>query len=109
MTGEQEAPPGPVARKSRAGRDLPAAIMVGLALAATVVLTLLYWHWGFVLLVTAMLTLGTIELHDALKRIGMNSAVIPIVVEDPGAVSGSASTVTLTGGGSGSGNSIARL
>lgn len=69
MAGEQEASAAdPAVRKSRAGRDLPAAIAVGLGLAATVVLTLLYWHWGFVLLVTAMLTLGTIELHDALKR-----------------------------------------
>lgn len=97
MTGEQEAPPGPVARKSRAGRDLPAAIMVGLALAATVVLTLLYWHWGFVLLVTAMLTLGTIELHDALKRIGMNSAVIPIVAGTVAVICGSYAAATYQG------------
>ncbi len=79
MAAEQEVPAEPAVRKSRAGRDLPAALLVGSALAAAVVLTLLYWHWGFVLLVTAMLTLGTIELHDALKRIGMNSAVWPIV------------------------------
>ena len=78
MVAEQGVPAEPAVRKSRAGRDLPAAILVGLGLAATVVLTLVYWHWGFVLLVTAMLTLGTVELHDALKRIGMNSAVWPI-------------------------------
>ena len=80
MAGDQQAPDAPPARGSRAGRDLPAAIIVGVALAASVVVTLLYWHWGFVLLVTAMLTLGTVELHDALKRIGMNSAIVPIVV-----------------------------
>ena len=95
MSGEQEAPAADaVARKSRAGRDLPAAIMVGLALAAAVVLTLLYWHWGFVLLVTAMLALGTIELHDALKRIGMNSAVIPIVAGTVAVICGSYAAAT---------------
>ncbi len=98
MAGEQEAPAAdPAARKSRAGRDLPAAIAVGVALAATVVLTLLYWHWGFVLLVTAMLTLGTIELHDALKRIGMNSAVIPIVAGTIAVICGSYAAATQEG------------
>ena len=61
MVAEQGVPAEPAVRKSRAGRDLPAAILVGLGLAATVVLTLVYWHWGFVLLVTAMLTLGTVD------------------------------------------------
>jgi phosphatidate cytidylyltransferase len=98
MAGEQEASAADqVVRKSRAGRDLPAALTVGLALAATVVLTLLYWHWGFVLLVTAMLTLGTIELHDALKRIGMNSAVIPIVAGTVAVICGSYAAATQEG------------
>ena len=78
MAAEQEVPSEPAVRKSRAGRDLPAALLVGSALAAAVVLTLIFWNWGFVLLVTFMLTLGTVELHDALKRVGMNSAVVPI-------------------------------
>ncbi len=98
MAGEQEASAAdPAVRKSRAGRNLPAAIGVGVALAATVVLTLLYWHWGFVLLVTAMLTLGVIELHDALKRIGMNSAVIPIVVGTIAVICGSYAAATQEG------------
>lgn len=84
--------------KSRAGRDLPAAIAVGLSLAAAVVLTLLYWHWGFVLLVTAMLTLGTVELHDALKRIGMNSAIIPIVAGTVAVICGSYAAATMPQG-----------
>ncbi|MFT3861603.1 phosphatidate cytidylyltransferase [Micropruina sp.] len=78
MAAEQQMPVEPAARKSRAGRDLPAAIVVGVTLAAIVVLALVFWHWGFVLVITAMLTLGTVEVHDALKRIGMNSAVWPI-------------------------------
>ncbi|MFT4218408.1 MAG: phosphatidate cytidylyltransferase [Micropruina sp.] len=100
MAGEQEASAAePAVRKSRAGRDLPAAIAVGLALAATVVVTLLYWHWGFVLLVTAMLTLGTIELHDALKRIGMNSAVLPIMAGTVAVICGSYAAATQQGTG----------
>lgn len=81
-------------KKSRAGRDLPAAIVVGLALAAAVVLTLLFWHWGFVLLVTGMLAVGTIEVHDALKRIGMRSAIAPIVFGTIAMVAGSYAAAT---------------
>lgn len=95
MTTDGDTTPTP--RESRAGRDLPAAIIVGLAFFATVVLTLLYWHWGFVLLVTGMLTLGTIELHDALKRIGMRSAITPIVVGTVLMVIGSYAAATSQG------------
>lgn len=97
MAAEQQVPAEPAVRKSRAGRDLPAAILVGLGLATTVVLTLLFWNWGFVLLVTAMLTLGTFELHDALKRIGMNSAVAPIMVGTVAVICGSYAAATQEG------------
>lgn len=97
MAAEQQSPAEPAVRKSRAGRDLPAAILVGLGLAATVVLTLVFWNWGFVLLVTAMLTLGTFELHDALKRIGMDSAVIPIMVGTVAVICGSYAAATQEG------------
>ena len=97
MAAEQQIPAEPAVRKSRAGRDLPAAILVGLGLATTVVLTLLFWNWGFVLLVTAMLTLGTFELHDALKRIGMNSAVAPIMVGTVAVICGSYAAATQEG------------
>lgn len=97
MTADGQVPVQPQVRKSRAGRDLPAAIIVGLGLAAAVVLTLLYWHWGFVLLVTGMLTLGVIELHDALKRIGMTSARTPIVIGTVSMVVGSYAAATMEG------------
>ena len=97
MAADPQVPAEPAVRSSRAGRDLPAAILVGLALAAAVVLTLVYWHWGFVLLVTAMLTLGTVELHDALKRIGMNSAVVPIVAGTVAVICGSYAAATQEG------------
>ena len=70
-----------VAKKKRsAGRDLPAAIAVGVGLLALLVVTLTWWHWGFILLVALMLSLGAIEVHQALKRLGMNAAVVPIVI-----------------------------
>lgn len=70
-------PPRPV---RRAGRNLPAAIGVGVGLIAVVVGTLGWWHWGFTLLVAVALSLGAVEIHHALERIGMESAPIPIVV-----------------------------
>jgi phosphatidate cytidylyltransferase len=64
----------------RAGRNLPAAIGVGVGLGAYVVLTLFFWRFGFVLLIAAGLALASIELHNALRRVGMKASVGPIVV-----------------------------
>ncbi len=71
--------PEPVSSKSRAGRDLPAAIAVGLGLFAVVVVTLVWWHPGFILLLVALTSLGAVELHQALRRVGMTSTIIPVV------------------------------
>ena len=76
-------------RPSRAGRDLPAAVAVGLGLLAVVVLTLMYWHTGFILLIVVLTCLCAIELHHALRRIGMNSAIVPIVIGNIAIVGGS--------------------
>ncbi|PIF03072.1 MAG: phosphatidate cytidylyltransferase [Propionibacterium sp.] len=67
-------------KKSRAGRNLPAATAVGLGLLITVVLTLAYWNFGFVLFAALALSLGAIELHRVLQKVEMNSAIVPIVV-----------------------------
>lgn len=72
--------PAPAKKKRSAGRDLPAAIAVGVGLLVLIVVTLAWWHWGFILLVALMLSLGAIEVHMALKRLGMTAAVIPIVL-----------------------------
>lgn len=66
-------------KKRSAGRDLPAAIAVGVLLIALVVVTLAWFHWGFILLATVMLSLGVWELHKALETLEMHSAVWPIV------------------------------
>jgi phosphatidate cytidylyltransferase len=67
-------------RKARAGRDLPAAIAVGLSLFGLVVATLMWWYPGFVILVVIFTSLGAVELHQALKRVGMTSAIVPVVI-----------------------------
>ncbi|WP_375431124.1 phosphatidate cytidylyltransferase [uncultured Friedmanniella sp.] len=63
----------------RAGRNLPAAIGVGVGLGAYVIASLLFWPFGFVLLVGLALALASVELHTALLKVGMRSAVVPIV------------------------------
>lgn len=68
------------AKKRSAGRDLPAAIAVGVGLVAAVVLTLAFWHWGFVLLAAVALSLGSWEVYRALQRVGMNAEIVPIIV-----------------------------
>jgi len=65
---------------SRAGRDLPKAIAIGVGLGAYVVLSLVFFKPAFVLLVAVALVLGSREMHAALKRQGMNAAIIPIMV-----------------------------
>ncbi len=76
-------------RGSRAGRDLPAAIGVGVALFVAIVGSLEWFHLGFVLLLAATLALGAHEVARALRRIGMHAATWPIVVGAVGIVIGS--------------------
>jgi len=85
MTGTAGASPK---KKPTAGRDLPAAIAVGVGLVSLVVVTLLWFHWGFILLVAVMLSLGAIEVHGALQRLGMKAEVVPIVLGTLGMVVG---------------------
>lgn len=73
----------------RAGRNLPAAIGVGVALVALVVATLVWFHWGFVLVVAIALALGAVEVYQALRRLGMNAAIQPIAVGTLAVVIGS--------------------
>lgn len=74
----------------RAGRNLPAAIMVGLVLISVVVASLIWWNWGFVLFVAVMLALGAVELHVVLRdEARMTSAVVPVVVGSIAIVIGS--------------------
>lgn len=68
------------AKRPSAGRNLPAAIAVGGILIALVVVTLAWFHWGFILLVAVMLSVGAMEIHVALRRLGMRASIRPIVL-----------------------------
>ena len=66
---------------AKAGRNLPAAIGVGLLLIAWVVLSLLYFVPGFVVLVVVCIVFGVIELHRALQMHGRGtSAIVPVAI-----------------------------
>ena len=75
-----ESPAAPAETHGRAGRNLPAAIAIGVGLGAYVVLSLLYFKPAFVVFVAVALVLASVELHEALKKQGMTSAIIPITV-----------------------------
>lgn len=73
----------------RAGRNLPAAIGVGVVAGLYVIVTLWFFKPGFVLLVAAALAQGAREIDQALRRIDMNASIIPIVVGTVAIVLGS--------------------
>ena len=70
----------PASPKRGPGRDLPAAIAVGVSLFALVVVTLIWFHPGFIALLVLLTSAGAIELHHALRRVGMTSAIVPVVI-----------------------------
>lgn len=66
-------------RSRRAGRDLPAAIGVGLALAAVIIASLFVLKPLFLVVVLAAGTLGTWELSQALATRGIRLPLVPVV------------------------------
>ena len=68
-----------LARTSRAGRDLPAAIVVGLALLAALLGGLFLWPLGFVLIALSAALLGAWELSRALEVYGTRIPVVPVM------------------------------
>jgi phosphatidate cytidylyltransferase len=65
----------------RAGRDLPAAIGVGVGLGALVVVPLFSpWRWGFVVVVVAAVALGVYEIVHALRQLGARPPMAPLVL-----------------------------
>jgi phosphatidate cytidylyltransferase len=74
--------PAPAAASGhgRAGRNLPAAIGLGVVLGAYVVLSLIFFKPAFVLFVAVALSMGSLELYHALQRHGMKAAIQPIIV-----------------------------
>ena len=66
--------------ESRAGRNLPAAVVVGFILFALVVATFVFWPPGTVILMAILGVLGTMEIRHALRRTGMNADIVPVAV-----------------------------
>ena len=63
---------------SRAGRNLPAAIASGVALAVVVVLSLIFVKWLFALVVIATLLVAVHELVGAFQGVGIRIARTPV-------------------------------
>ncbi len=66
--------------RSRAGRNLPAAIAVGVGLGAVIVGALLLWKPAFMIAVTAAVVLGAWELIEALRSGRIQAPVLPTMV-----------------------------
>ena len=73
-------PVPPPERRSRAGRNLTAAIGVGLGLGAVILLSLYVWKPSFLGVVALAVVLGLWELSNALRADGVRVAVVPIAV-----------------------------
>lgn len=76
--GEEIAPAPDEPKKSRAGRDLPAAIGVGLSLGIVVVLSLALLKVLFVVVVALALTIGLWELRRAMQTVGIQIPFLPV-------------------------------
>lgn len=73
-------PDQPERRTPKAGRNLPVAIGVGLALFVGLAVGLVWAPWFFIALVAVGLGLAAIEVHRALLRKGMRAEIVPIVI-----------------------------
>jgi phosphatidate cytidylyltransferase len=92
MTTDQEAEGGsplepvpmqpvpPPERRTRAGRNLPAAIGVGLGLAAVILLSLYVWKPAFIGVVVAAAVLAVYELTNAFGAERVRVPVVPLAV-----------------------------
>ena len=73
-------PPAGKRKKSRAGRNLPAAIAVGAAIAFTMIAILIWDRYLWVVLVAAAAPLATHEVVRRLREAGYIIPVIPLLV-----------------------------
>src|SRR3954454_427571 len=68
------------APSGRAGRNLAAAIGVGLGLGAVILASLLIWRPAFLVVVTAAILIAIVELSRALHAGGFRPPLIPVLV-----------------------------
>ncbi|GHF30210.1 hypothetical protein GCM10017786_75260 [Amycolatopsis deserti] len=73
-------PAEPAKKASRAGRNLPAAIGVGLLLGAAILVSLLTVRYLFIGIIAAAIAVGTYEFAQALRRAaGIRLALVPLL------------------------------
>jgi phosphatidate cytidylyltransferase len=73
--------PDPPSRPSRAGRDLRAAVAVGLVLGAAIIVSLLMLRQVFIGIVAIAVVVSSIELAGALRRgSGIRVSLLPVLV-----------------------------
>lgn len=70
----------PASKPSRAGRDLRAAILVGVGLGAVIILSLLTVRQTFIGIVAAAAAVSTWELASAFRKGGINVALWPALI-----------------------------
>jgi phosphatidate cytidylyltransferase len=78
-TGE-DAPAGDPPKAGRAGRDLKAAIGVGLGLGAVILVSLLVYRPAFLAVVTGAVLVGVLELCRALQAGGLRPPLVPLLL-----------------------------
>lgn len=67
-------------RKSKAGRDLPAAIAVGVGLGALIIVSLVFYKYLFAVLVTAAMLIAVWEMYNAFLHNEIRLARTPLYV-----------------------------
>src|SRR5438067_13739602 len=81
-----EAVPATEPSHGRAGRNLPAAIGVGVALGALVLLTLFLYKPGFVGVIVVAIGIGVWELAGALRVADLRVPVVPLLAGTVGMI-----------------------
>ncbi|GAA1042918.1 hypothetical protein GCM10009557_70070 [Virgisporangium ochraceum] len=71
---------GPAQRKGRAGRNLPAAIGVGVALGGLVLLSLLLYKPAFYVIIVVAIVVGTWEMVRAVNTAKIRPPMVPLLV-----------------------------
>ena len=64
----------------KAGRNLPVAIGVGVALLVPVVVGLVWFDWVFIIFVALLLSLAVVEVSRAMRLKGMHAETVPIMI-----------------------------
>lgn len=72
--------------KERTGRDLIVAILIGLAIGAVVILSLIFFKWIFAIFALGVALLGTFELTRALQAAGRKVDLIPQLIAGAGVI-----------------------